>query len=381
MTTTVAGLAIAALAFTVACSHTSPYLRPGITAPSTQLEGQLSFRVLLIGDAGEPAPQEPVLRSLRRWVQKAPERTLVVFLGDNAYPEGVTPARQQDAERRLLSQLAVVSDSVAQALFIPGNHDWAGEKAGGREAVLRQGDFVRQHALFLPHGGCPGPEYLDLPDARPVVRVIVLDTQWWLQGEGKPTDECSEGSPDAVIRKLTQTLVTDLAVIVTAHHPLATRGRHGGFFDWQDHVFPLTHVANWLWIPLPGVGSLYPLFRWHVRRSDQDLIGDLNQRMRASLETALSSRSGTGGPLIYAAGHDHNLQILEGDVADYLVVSGLGSSSKASAVGHGSSTLFAHEHPGFMAVDFSDEGIWLSVVEPIGSVDEVVFRIPVNPRE
>ena len=188
-------------------------------------------------------------------------------------------------------------------------------------------------------------------------------------------------SPDAVIRKLTQTLVTDLAVIVTAHHPLATHGRHGGFFEWQAHLFPLTHVAKWLWIPLPGVGSLYPLFRWHVRRSDQDLIGGLNRRMRASLETALSSRSGTGGPLIYAAGHDHNLQILEGDVADYLVVSGSGSSSIASSVGHGSATLFAHEHPGFMAVDFTDEGIWLSVVEPIGSVDEVVFRIPVNPRE
>ena len=381
VTTTVAGLAISALAFTVACSHTSPYRRPGITTPSAQLEGQLLFRVLLIGDAGEPAPQEPVLRSLRRWVQKAPERTLVVFLGDNAYPEGMTPARQQDAERRILIQLAVVSDSVAQALFIPGNHDWGQGKVDGPAAVLRQEDFVRQHAFFLPRGGCPGPEYLDLPDGRPVVRVIALDTQWWLQGENKPTDTCPEGSPDAVIRKLTQTLATDLAVIVTAHHPLATHGRHGGFFEWQAHLFPLTHVAKWLWIPLPGVGSLYPLFRWHVRRSDQDLIGGLNRRMRASLETALSSRSGTGGPLIYAAGHDHNLQILEGDVADYLVVSGLGSSSMANSVGHGSATLFAHEHPGFMAVDFTDEGIWLSVVEPIGGVDEVVFRIPVNPRE
>ena len=213
VTTAVAGLAISALVFTVACSHTSPYRRPGITTPSAQLDGQLSFRVLLIGDAGEPAPQEPVLRSLRRWVQKAPERTLVVFLGDNAYPEGMTPARQQDAERRILSQLAVVSDSVAQALFVPGNHDWGQGKVDGAAAVLRQEDFVRQHALFLPRGGCPGPEYLDLPDARPVVRVIALDTQWWLQGEDKPTDTCPEGSPDAVIRKLTQTLVTDLAVI------------------------------------------------------------------------------------------------------------------------------------------------------------------------
>ena len=134
VTTAVAGLAISALAFTVACSHTSPYRRPGITTPSTQLEGQLSFRVLLIGDAGEPAPQEPVLRSLRRWVQKAPERTLVVFLGDNAYPEGMTPARQQDAERRILSQLYVVRRkwTIGRRCLetLPG--EWPRDAAGSR---------------------------------------------------------------------------------------------------------------------------------------------------------------------------------------------------------------------------------------------------------
>ena len=81
------------------------------------------------------------------------------------------------------------------------------------------------------------------------------DTQRWLQGEDKPTDTCPEGSPDAVIRKLTQILVTDLAVIVTAHHPLATHGRHGGFFEWQAHLFPLTHVAS---------GCGYPFQAWDL---------------------------------------------------------------------------------------------------------------------
>ena len=34
-----------------------------------------------------------------------------------------------------------------------------------------------------------------------------------------------------------------------------------------------------------------------------------NQRMRAAIEDALTADQ----PLIYAAGHDHNLQVIEGD--------------------------------------------------------------------
>lgn len=103
--------------------------------------------------------------------------------------------------------------------------------------------------------------------------------------------------------------------------------------------------------------------------------------MRASLEEALASRAEeVKTPVIYVAGHDHNLQIMEGRVADYVLVSGLGSSSKATPVSHGDGTLFAHEHPGFMSLDFTEEDIWLSVVEPVGGGDQVVLRIPVRRR-
>ena len=63
-----------------------------------------------------------------------------------------------------------------------------------------------------------------------------------------------------------------------------------------------------------------------------------------------------------------------------MLVSGLGSSTKATGVGHSDDTLFAHEHPGFMALDITAEQIWLSVVEPVGETEEVVVRLPLHRR-
>ena len=84
------------------CSHTTPYRRDRVATPAAPpAGGQVRYRILLIGDAGEPQPVEPVLDSLERWTRTAPERTLVVFLGDNAYPEGVT---QENTPRQACTQ-------------------------------------------------------------------------------------------------------------------------------------------------------------------------------------------------------------------------------------------------------------------------------------
>ena len=154
----------------------------------------------------------------------------------------------------------------------------------------------------------------------------------------------------------------DREVIVVAHHPLASHGTAGGFYDWRDHLFPSIHIAEWLWIPTPVLGSLYPLLRANVFRSGQTLHGTDYADMIQCLSEALSTKK----PLIYASGHDHGLQVLEGgDAASYLLVSAIGYGQKGTAVSHGNNTLFAHLHAGFMVVDFIQEGgVVLRVVEP-----------------
>lgn len=367
-----------ALTVTLACSHVAPYRDRGVASPVDPSVENPLYRILLVGDAGEPGPEAETLLALRAWVDDAPTRTLVIFLGDNAYPEGLTNAHRLDAERRLLRQLQVVEDTPATALFIPGNHDWADGGPEGLDAVLAQAAFLRGRARFLPSSGCPGPELIDVPEAKPLVRIVVLDTQWWLHDEAKPTDTCDPGSRASVAQALREALDTDLAVVVAAHHPLATHGPHGGFFDWRAHVFPLTHIARWLWVPLPGVGSIYPLVRWHLVRSDQGLSSGEYQAMREALSKALASRT-RRGPVLYVAGHEHSLQVLRGDAVDYVLVSGAGSRAKITAVGSGPDTLFAHEHTGFMALDVGAAAIRVSVVEPTAGGDSEVtfsFEIP-----
>lgn len=361
----------------VNCSHNRPYYRPGEISPADTAIGASSIRqrVLLIGDAGGAEAQEPSLATLQAWAAEMPEKTAVIFLGDNIYPKGLPPEnvpQRAEAEQRLLRQLEAVKASGARGIFVPGNHDWAKGAPEGRENLLRQeklvNDFLPGENNFLPPGGCPGPVEVDLEG----VRIIVLDTHWWLHLNQKPSSECPQGTEDAVLEELTSLLNSagEREVLIAAHHPLVSHGPHGGFFTWKDHLFPLTNLKRWLWIPLPVIGSIYPLFRGQVIKHDQDLAGERYRRMVRRITGASAAER----PLVYAAGHEHSLQVLEGEkAASYVLVSGAGTQTKITGVSDGENTLFAHSHTGFMALDFLTEGrVLLRVVEP--GRNGVVFR-------
>jgi hypothetical protein len=73
-------------------------------------------------------------------------------------------------------------------------------------------------------------------------------------------------------------------------------------------------------------------------------------------------------PLLYAAGHDHSLQVFRSRRGPkWTAVSGLGSSEKTSGVRHDRTTMFAHaDHtaPGLMEIEFLNDGsARLGVVE------------------
>ena len=355
------------------CSHISPYYHPDIAAierHDVEIDNVLIYRILLLGDAGQPKPNEPVLEMLKKWAQKEPEKTSVIFLGDNMYPDGMTAEMQHEAPTHLGSQLEVIKSTDTHGLFIPGNHDWGGAGDEGIRALRAQEQYVNdvltRKPSFLPEGGHPGPITFELPEAAPTVRLVVLDTQWWLHRYEKP-----EKPQDEIIAELRNALDTALPVLVLGHHPIESYGPHGGFYDWKAHLFPIREAEKWLWIPMPIVGSLYPITRWHLVKSEQDLSSDIYKDMAAQFNSVFVNAKKTP-LLIYASGHDHSLQVLRGDTTDYLLISGLGSSEKATAVSHGDNTLFAHQHSGFMVLDFFDERVLLRVVEPV--VEEVLFH-------
>ena len=132
----------------VGCSHTSPYYHPDIPASEKQdvvTENSLHYRILLLGDGGQPKPNEPVLKTLQAWAQKMPEKTSIVFLGDNMYPGGMTEEKQHEASTRLDPQIEVIKSTHAHGLFIPGNHDWASGKEGGYRALSLKKNILMTH--------------------------------------------------------------------------------------------------------------------------------------------------------------------------------------------------------------------------------------------
>jgi len=342
-------------------------------APSRPPTAALATSLFLIGDAGAPeADGDRVLRHLAATVTEASAETAVVYLGDNIYPDGMPPVgtrRYAEAERRLLVQVDAAR-AADRVVFIPGNHDWTQTGTPGDwDAVVRQDQRLRVEGFALsPRAGCPGPEVIDIGAH---MRLVAIDTEWWLHGFPPPRDAtCRHRTADEVLDGVEAAVraPANRHVVIVAHHPPISAGQHAGYFDWQDHLFPLREVASWLWVPLPGLGSMYPLLR-RTGLTPQDQYHPANRHMVAALRARLAPHP----PLLYAAGHEHQLNFLTGESigARYVAVSGAGMTGhEREATGRPEGLLFATRTPGFMRVDvFADGTVRLQVITvPTGTL-------------
>lgn len=375
-----------------ACSGKGVFLRPGLEtcAGCAANAAQLDTRVVLIGDTGEADAGNPVLGLLEQVAGELPERTLVVFLGDNVYPRGLPAAEEPGVEEERAAAQTVlrlwlepVEAAGAETVFIPGNHDWNRGRDGGMERILAQGAWLADHASdpdrlrLLPADACPGPIVLDRGDR---VRVVLADTQWLIGGHRARQEACSWGVPGA-LRDLESmsdddpddgraseadfyaalgdavSSAGDRLVLYAGHHPLRTEGPHGGYISGRDMFFPLTHVADWLYLPIP---FLYPIVRYGIMSHPQDVDNEVYAAMIASTRAALGSAP---QPLVTAAGHEHVLQVFRRGEGTVHAVSGAGA--KRDGVGDADDLLFKHGDRGLMTVDYFRDGrVLLRVLEP-----------------
>ncbi len=346
------------------------------------------YRVILIGDAGESqeGKEDPVLTALMNEASEV-ESTLVIFLGDNIYPDGLPPEDdpgREEFQGYIDRQINAVIDGNANGLFIPGNHDWNMNDENGWEQVRRQGDYVSRfnnhNILFFPLNGCPGPEVLDFGSK---IRVVIMDTQWWLRENGERPETkdslCDYCDEQAIITALDSVLniSVDKFVILAAHHPLSTHGPHGGYFSLIHHIFPLTNLNEYFWLPLPIIGSIYPLAR-NMGVSKQDLSSSEYQNMKEKIESVVIKYPG----VVVASGHEHALQVLDGPAENIYLVSGSGVwGGVEESLTEGDDTIFNGRYEGFMNLDYFDNGrVMLSVIRVLGEggILKKVYSIWIN---
>ena len=373
--TWILGVTVVLLGVLSACTTSRPYVADLYEnwqdrAPASEL----AYQVFLVGDGGYAVPEEPALRLLKTHLDQAGSNAAVVVLGDNLYCCGLadsgTVRRDQD-ERRLRAQLDALQGFNGRIVFIPGNHDWNNSRPGGLEALARQERFVEDYLgrgnTFLPDDGFPGPTEVKLTDR---LTLLVIDTEWWLHEHNKSFGDTGEYDleEDANFLLELDDLIKrhdDNTVIVAGHHPLFTNGEHAGILPLSDHLFPLRNIHPALVLPLPIIGSIYPLF---VRFSGgrQNIYHPRYQSLRTALTQIFSQHEA----LIYAAGHDHTLQYfpitaLTG-LTQHHVVSG--AVSKPAPVGRGRGAAFtAGSVEGFAVLNqYRDGSVWMEMWQAEG---------------
>ncbi|HZH36303.1 MAG TPA: metallophosphoesterase, partial [Flavisolibacter sp.] len=256
----------------------------------------VSQRIFLIGDAGElfAGDAHPVIDWLKKHVDWNDTTNSAIFLGDNIYPLGLAQRGESDfrQSKKILDYLLTpFLNKKGRAFFIPGNHDWKNGKLGGWQRVRNQHNYInglgQKNIQSLPTEGCPGPIAVDLNNQ---VAVAFIDTQWFLYIHDKPgpSSSCNSRTVQEFATELQEIVAqhqNQLLLIVT-HHPVYSFGPHGGDYTWKEHLFPLTAANKNLWIPLPLLGSIYPIARG-VFGNLQDVKHPLYQTMAGILEDAV----------------------------------------------------------------------------------------------
>src|SRR5690606_9611829 len=90
-------------------------------------------------------------------------------------------------------------------------------------------------------------------------------------------------------------------------------------------IFPLTRINKNMYLPLPVLGSLYPLVRTTIFYSAEDTTHPLYRELINDVTRTTKDFSN----LIFVAGHDHGLQMIQDNNFIQIVT---GSGAKRSHI-------------------------------------------------
>ncbi|MCS6791019.1 MAG: metallophosphoesterase, partial [Bacteroidia bacterium] len=150
-------------------------------------------QIFAVGDAGALTEKQVRLYSLF-WQKHADSGDVLIWLGDNVYPRGLTATTR--AQRRWQRLLRVSRQFPGTVWLTPGNHDWKADTQG----ILRQ-------AAALPLFPPPSEPFSLLQ--KGVWTFLFLDSERYIRTQGK-------GFPWGAIDSL---WLRYARLVVVLHHP------------------------------------------------------------------------------------------------------------------------------------------------------------------
>ena len=363
--------------------YNKEYINWEADSPPTDLS--IKHSMYLIGDAGGAVPGEPIpggTRILGEHLKTASKESSVVYLGDNIYPDGMAPKkkkeeREQD-EYRLQVQMDILKDYEGEVFFLAGNHDWYSYQLAG---VKRQKKYIEEYLdrgeVFFPKPGCGDPKEIKLNDQ---LTLIIVDSQWYLEkwdGIDKINDGCEIKSREVFQRYFEEVIKKNRNknIVVAVHHPPFSNGHHGGQYTVKEHLFPLTVASDNLFIPLPLIGSIAPLYRANMGHIQDTANPNYRELMDIMIGAARKN-----GSFIFASGHEHNLQYFEKKKQSFIVS---GSGSKTTGANLRDGALFVYGQQGFSKIDFYEDGsAWMEfwAAEGNNPKGRMVFRKKIKSK-
>jgi Calcineurin-like phosphoesterase len=304
-----------------------------IASITSHSQDSIRYRIIFIGDAGEINPkQETIIPDAAKHIIAG--KTSVMYLGDNIYPHGMglPGSAEEGATKKILqSQFVPMRSKGARVYFIPGNHDWDRMGKQGLAKIKAQWSYLNT-------------QQINVSDS---LTIIAFDSEWWLFPYNKENSDadCDCNTEKEVLDKMEALLYKNRfkVILLASHHPFQSQGVHGGKYSLKEHIFPLTSINKSLFIPLPVIGSLYPLLRSSIFSSPEDLKHPLYRNMIKQIDHTFE-----GFPnLIHVAGHEHGLQFIKDNRVQ--IVSGAGA--KNAFAKKGKYSLFADATQGFVTVD------------------------------
>lgn len=359
-----------------------PFIAILFLSISVHAQVSVQNRVIFIGDAGEiNFKQETIIPRAAELVIQG--KTTVMFLGDNIYSHGIgLPGSKEEEKTKeiLRSQFVPMRETGAPVYFIPGNHDWDRMGKLGLAKVRAQGNFLKsqQDSLLklVPENGCPDPLAIPISDS---LVIITYDSEWWLFPFEKldSTSNCECNSESEILKKLEELLFNNRkkTILLASHHPLQSYGVHGGYYSWKDHIFPLTVLNKDWYIPMPIVGSLYPLLRSTVLLNPEDMPHSLYKGLIKGVNKVFQDFPN----VLHVGGHEHGLQLIK-DEDKYQIVSG--SGAKSSYIKKGDNLLYGNSTQGFVIVDFMiDRSLKITYYTYARNAVEEVFDYTIPYKE
>ncbi|MFC2112630.1 hypothetical protein ACFLTA_05115 [Bacteroidota bacterium] len=330
--------------------------------------------VYLIGNTATREMNIAHLSELNEHLQAERSPFTIIHLGDILQPE--LPESSPSGINHFFD--LVNGNSKGRILFTSGDKDWNNSGRDGLRMVRKLEKEIEIHQqgsnIFLPSDGCPGPEIIDL---SPNLRLIAINTQWWLHPfdiPEAPDSDCSNLTKEEFIESLEEAIEESDGknILIIGHHPIISAGVYGGHMTFQKHMFPFADANPNNRIPVPILGSFYAAYRQNVG-TVRDMANEDYQELVNNMSDILTQHPG----LVYASAHDYSLQLLEKEKG-YQIVSG--SINEKEPTGNEQGVLFSGSEYGFTKIEYYKSGkikigfFEIGNNEPTKLYSEILFR-------